>query len=209
MRSSIRAMAIALCCSAVASVATAQAAPLKIAYINSQVLLDAAPGRAQAESLLMKEGDGYRVQLQKMQDSVNSLYAKYQKDEPTLTAAKKDERQKAIQSLETDLQATQLKFQQQFEQRKNEVMAPITDVVKKVIDDVREEGGYAMILDNAPGASTIVAADKNLDITDRVVSRLRATNKPALPAAKPGTATKPGTTTNPAGVTKPIKPPTQ
>jgi outer membrane protein len=203
MRSSIRAMAIALCCSAVAGVAKAQAAPLKIAYINSQVLLDAAPGRAQAESLLMKEGDSYRVQLQKMQDSVNSLYAKYQKDEPTLTAAKKDERQKAIQSLETDLQATQLKFQQQFEQRKNEVMAPITDVVKKVIDDVRAEGGYSMILDNAPGASTIVAADKNLDITDRVVSRLRATSKPALPAAKPGT------TANPAGVTKPIKPPTQ
>lgn len=203
MRSSIRAMAIALCCSAVAGVAKAQAAPLKIAYVNSQVLLDAAPGRAQAESLLMKEGEKYRTQLQKMQDSVNSAYAKYQKDEPTLAAAKKDERQKAIQSLETDLQATQLKFQQQFEQRKNEVMAPITDVVKKVIDDVREEGGYAMILDNAPGASTIVAADKNLDITDRVVSRLRATSKPALPAAKPGT------TANPAGVTKPIKPPTR
>ena len=49
---------------------------------------------------------------------------------PSATATKKDERQKAIQSLETDLQATQLKFQQQFEQRKNEVMAPITDVVK-------------------------------------------------------------------------------
>jgi outer membrane protein len=207
MRSSIRAMAIALGVTAVsAGVTKAQQAPLKIAYINSQVLLDAAPGRAQAESLLMKEGEGFRTQLQKMQDSVNNLYAKYQKDEPTLTASKKEDRQKAIQSLETDLQATQLKFQQQFEQRKNEVMAPITDVVKKVIDDVREEGGYAMILDNAPGASVIVSADKNLDITDRVVSRLRATAKPTLPTAA---SPKPGAPASPAGVTKPIKPPTQ
>ena len=63
-------------------------------------------------------------------------------------------------------------------------MAPITDLVKKVLDDIRVEDGYAMILDNAPGASVIVSADKNLDITDRVVSRLRAT--PAAKAKAPG-----------------------
>ena len=172
MRSMFRATLIALVLSSIAGVAQAQ---IKIAFVNSQALMEAAPGRPAAESLLTKEGEGYRAQLTKLQDSVNALLTKYQKDEPTLTAATKDSRQKAIQALETDLQAKQLQFQQAFAQRQSEVMAPITDVVKKVLDDIRNENGYAMILDNAPGASNIVSADKNLDITDKVVSRLRAT----------------------------------
>jgi outer membrane protein len=200
MRSMLRATVIALVLSSVAGVAYGQG--IKIAFVNSQALMPAAPGYAAAESTLSKEGEGFRATLQKMQDSVNAMLTKYQKDEPTLSTTVKDTRQKAIQSLETDLQAKQLQFQQQFAARQNEVMAPVTDAVKKVLDDIREEGGYAMILDNAPGASNIVSADKNLDITDKVVSRLRAT--PAAVRAAP--AAKPGAPSTPAGVTRP-KPP--
>lgn len=203
MRSMFRATVIALVLSSMAGVAQAQ---IKIAFVNSQALMEAAPGRPAAESLLTKEGESYRSQLTKLQDSVNALLTKYQKDEPTLTAATKDSRQKAIQALETDLQAKQLQFQQAFAQRQSEVMAPITDVVKKVLDDIRNENGYAMILDNAPGASNIVSADKNLDITDKVVSRLRAT---AAPVRATTTAPqKPGAASSPAGVTRP-KPPAE
>jgi outer membrane protein len=203
MRSMLRATVLALVLSSLAGVAHGQT--IKIAFVNSQALMPAAPGYAAAESTLSKEGEGFRTTLQKMQDSVNAMLTKYQKDEPTLSAAVKDSRQKAIQTLETDLQAKQLQFQQQFAQRQNEVMAPITDAVKKVLDDIREEGGYAMILDNAPGASNIVSADKNLDITDRVISRLRATPAAQIKATTPA---KPGAPASPAGVTRP-KPPTQ
>ena len=207
MRSIFCATTFALLVSGVGGVAVAQA-PIKIAFVNSQTLMEAAPGRAAATDLLTKEGQGYQTQLQKMQDSINGLLTKYQKDEPTMSAAAKDTKQKAIQALETEFQAQQLKFQKQFDDRTKEVMAPITDQVKKVIDDIRVEDGYAIILDNAPGAGNIVSADKNLDITDRVVSRLRAT--PAAKISAP-TATKPGAPASPAGVTgrPPVKPPTQ
>ena len=207
MRSTLRATTLALLISGLGSIASAQA-PIKIAFVNSQALMEAAPGRQAATDLLTKEGQGYQSQLQKMQDSINGLLTKYQKDEPTLSAAAKDTKQKAIQALETEFQAQQLKFQKQFDDRTKEVMAPITDQVKKVIDDIRVEDGYAIILDNAPGAGNIVSADKNLDITDRVVSRLKAT--PAVKVAAPA-ATKPGAPASPAGVTgrPPVKPPTQ
>ena len=207
MVSIFRATTFALLISGVGGVAVAQTS-IKIAFVNSQTLMEAAPGRAAATDLLTKEGQGYQTQLQKMQDSINGLLTKYQKDEPTMTAASKDTKQKAIQALETEFQAQQLKFQKQFDERTKEVMAPITDQVKKVIDDIRVEDGYAIILDNAPGAGNIVSADKNLDITDRVVSRLRAT--PAAKIAAPAAA-KPGAPASPAGVTgrPPVKPPTQ
>ena len=202
MRSIVRATVIALALTVTARVAQAQQPNQgKIVFVNTPALMEAAPGRAQAESLLSKEGQSYQVQLQKLQDSLNAMLSTYQKAEPTLSAAAKDTRQKALQALETELQAKNLQFQQQFDQRKNEVMAPITDLVKKVLDDLREEGGYAMILMNDPGQSIIVSADKNLDVTDRAVSRLRASKAPAAAATKP-------TPNSPAGVTRP-KPPVQ
>ena len=119
-----------------------------------------------------------------------------------MTATVKETRQKTLQALENELQQKNSQFQQQFDARKNEVMAPITDVVKKVLDDIREEGCYAMIIMSEPGQSVIASADKNLDVTDKAVSRLRATKAPAVPA------TKAGAPSAPAGVTRP-KPPTQ
>lgn len=203
MRSIVRATAIALVLTVTARVAQAQQPGQgKIVFVNTQALMEAAPGRAAAESLLTKEGKSYQDQLQKMQDSLNKLLSDYQKAEPTLSATAKDTRQKSIQALESDLQAKNAQYQQQFDQRKNEVMSPITDLVKKVLDDIRDENGYAMILMNDPGQSVIVSADKNLDITDKVVSRLRTQKAPAVTAAKPA-----GPNT-PAGVTRP-KPPAQ
>lgn len=202
MRSIVRATAFALVLPITAVVAQApQPGQGKIVFVNTQALMEAAPGRAAAESLLSKEGQGYQVQLQKLQDSLNTMLSNYQKAEPTLSAAAKDTRQKALQALETELQTKNQQFQQQFDARKSEVMAPITDLVKKVLDDIREEGGYAMILMNDPGQSIIVSADKNLDITDRAVSRLRASKAPAAAATKPAP-------NSPAGVTRP-KPPAQ
>jgi outer membrane protein len=205
MRSMLRATVSALVLSATAGAVQAQGI-VKIGLVNTQALMEAAPGRAAAEATLTKEGEGYRAQVTKMQDSINALLAKYQKDEPTLSATAKDTRQKAIQSMETDFQAAQLKFQQLFAARQTEVMAPITDAVKKVLDDIRVEDGFTMILSNDPQTTNVVSFDKNMDITDRVVSRLRATPVKAIVAdpKKPGA----GAPASPAGVTRP-KPPAQ
>jgi outer membrane protein len=203
MSSNVRATAIALATTVLSSVAQAQGQGCtKLGYVNPQALMEAAPGRVAAESLLTKEGQVYQTQLQKMQDSLNKLLADYQKAEPTMTATVKETRQKSLQALESELQQKNSQFQQQFDARKNEVMAPITDVVKKVLDDIREEGCYAMIIMSEPGQSVIASADKNLDVTDKAVSRLRATKAPAVPT------TKAGAPSAPAGVTRP-KPPTQ
>src|SRR3954462_4637111 len=202
----IRATAIALVLSLPAAAVQAQAAasasgPFKLAYVNTQAIMEAAPGRDSATAILTREGNTFQAQLQKLQDSLNALSSKFQKEEPTMTAAAKKKAQDQFAAMNTELEARNLQFQQQFQARTNEVMAPIQDVVRKVIEDLRVEGGYAMILDRPPGQPPIIAADKNLDITDAVVSRLRATARPALPAAP-----KPGAAPAPAGVA-PRKPP--
>ena len=58
--------------------------------------------------------------------------------------------------------------------------------MKLAIEDVRVEGGYAFIF-NADQGSPIVAADKNLDITDRVLAKLRSAPAPTSRPATHGT----------------------
>jgi len=202
----LRAATVALVFPLVASVGRAQQTAIKIAFVNTQALMDAAPGRAAADSALQKTSEGFKAQIQKMQDSLNAMYTDYTKKEPTLTAAQKEARQKSIQAFDTELQAKNLQLQQQFQQKSQELLAPLQETVHKVLDDIRKEDGYAMILANDPGQSSIVSADKNLDITERVVARLRT----VAATTKNAPATKPGGVGSPAGVQKPPpKPPTQ
>ena len=80
-------------------------------------------------------------------------------------------------------------------------MQPILDRVKQAIEDVRIEGGYAMVF-NADQGSAIVAMDKNLDITDRVLAKLRSSTASAAPKPASGAPTA-----APSGVTRPQTPP--
>ena len=183
----------------------AQQAPSRIAYVNPQALFENAPGRADAEATFRKETEGFRAELSRLNDALNQAVSDYQKAEAKLTAADKERRQRALQAKEDSLRARQQDLETQAQRRQNELMAPIMEQVRKVLEDIRAEDGYAMILSSEPGSSPILAADKNLDITDRVVARLRTTaaTKPTGAPPKPA-AGAPAST--PSAVTRP-KPP--
>ena len=171
-----------------------QSAPtaFRMAFVNTNVLLDNAPGKTQAESTYARETRAYGDQLKKMSDSLNAMFTSYQKQEPTLTATQKETRQKALRDLQQQLQDKQQQLTQQAQQRQTELMAPIMEQVKKVLDDIRSEDGYAMIMTGDP--QLILSYDKNLDITDRVVARLKTIAAMPTKVGAPVSA--------PAGVTR-------
>jgi len=185
----------------VPSLASAQAGQ-KFAFINSQALLQNAPGRADAEAAFEKEMVGIRTQLTKLQDSLTNMNEAWAKEEPTLQGAAKEARMKVLREKEQAWGAQAQKLQAQAQDRQEELMQPIMENLRKVLDDVRMDGGYSFIFDVAAGAF-IVSADKNLDITERVLSKMRLSAPKAAPAAKPAA----GPTSAPAGITK--KPPTE
>jgi outer membrane protein len=208
MRSTIRVAALAGTMLAIASGVAAQQTSLKIAYVNPQALFENAPGRTDAEATFRRETESYRTELNRMSEALNKLVADYQRDEAKLAAPDKERRQRAIQAKEDTMRLRQQQLEQQAGQRQNELMAPIMESVRKVLEDIRAEDGYALILSSEPGSSPILAADKNLDITERVVARLK-TIAAGRPGATPTTTQqKPAgaPTSAPSGVTRP-KPP--
>jgi outer membrane protein len=174
----------------------------KVAYVQTSVLLDQAPGRAEAEAQFEKETGGYRDQIKRMSDSLDALVSGFQKRQASLTAATRDVQAKEIQSKQQEYQRRSSELEQKAQGRQNELVQPILDKVKAAIEEVRAEGGYAMIF-NADQGSPIVAVDKSLNVTDRVLAKLKGTtaSTPA-PAPRPSSAAP-----APSGVTRPTSNP--
>ncbi|MDB4914387.1 MAG: hypothetical protein JWM95_2031 [Gemmatimonadetes bacterium] len=199
MRSLFRATIVAL--SLVASLsAKSSAQGQKFAYITSNVLLEQAPGRSEAESQFAKESAPYQAEIKRMSDSLNAMVAAFEKKQASLTPAQRETQGKEIQQKEAGYQARAKEIQDKQNSRQGELVNPILDRIKIAIEDVRIEGGYSFIF-NTDGGSPIVAYDKNLNVTDRVLAKLRSGT---TAAAKPTTgAPSPA----PSGVTRPVTPP--
>lgn len=201
MRVIFRAASAALVFVAVAGSPLAAQSGQKMAYIRSSVLLEQAPGRVEAEAQFDRETGTYRDQIKRMSDSLNALVADFEKAQASLSAATRDSRGKAIQAREADYQRRTRELEQKAQQRQAELVQPILDRVKQAIEDLRIEGGYAFVF-NADQGSAIVAMDKNLDITDRVLVKLRGMTAASAPRPTTGAPTA-----APSGVTRPPTPP--
>lgn len=196
---------------AFAQATAGQTGVLKVAYVNSGQILDGAPGRSEALALFEKETLPMRTQIQRMQDSLQSVINEYQKAAPQLTPAQRAQREASIGSRQQEYQQRAQEMQQAAQARQEELMAPVMEQVNKVIQDLRAEDGYAFIFDSGAQVPFIVSADKNLDITTRVIDRLKTLGAPKLPAATaaaPGTVVPPkppatGPVASPTGVTRP------
>lgn len=195
MRSTLRAAIFAVTSLALAA-APARAQVVKLGYINSAQILAQAPGRAEAEAQFDKEVVAYRAQLQRMNDSLNALAAAFDKDAPTLDSASRQRRGTAVRTREAEYQNRARVLDSTMQTRQAELVRPIMDQVQKVIEAIRTEDGYSMILDVGSQASVVVAADKKLDLTDRVLARLKTMPTPSI-TGRP--------VTTPAGVTRPKK----
>jgi outer membrane protein len=201
MRLFLRAASTALVFVTLAAAGAAAQTGQKFAYIRSSVLLEQAPGRAEAEAQFDKETGAYGDQIKRMSDSLNTMVAEFEKSQAALSAAVRETRGKAIQARQAEYERRTRDLQQKAQARQGELVQPILDRVKQAIEDARIEGGYAFVF-NADQGSAIVAMDKNLDITDRVLTRLRSST--ASTAPKPATGAP---TAAPSGVTRPQTPP--
>jgi len=198
MRGLIRAASLALIAgAATAGSVSAQAAP-KFGFINSAAILAEAPGRVEAENQFKTEVAAYQAQLHRMSDSLQAMEAAFDKQAGGLDSTTRASRAKIIQNTEADYQTRARNLDQQMQNRQAELIRPLMENLQKIIEQVRAQDGYAMIFDVASQTSVIVAADKNLDITAKVMALVKASPKPA-PAGPVGSTLTP----KPSGISAP------
>ena len=202
MRQMIRAAVVATTMVAAGALSAAAqqtpAAATKIAYVNTQAIFQAAPGRAEAEAQFERETTTFREQVKRMDDSLNTLVSDYQKTAARLDTTTRARREAAIRTKQDEYRQRASTLEEQLNQRRDALLQPIMERIRQALDQIRSEDGYAMILNNDAQGSLIVSADKNLDVTERVVARLK-TLAANSPAARPATGAP---VPAPAGVTR-------
>jgi len=195
----------------VAAMAAPAAAQTKVAFVDTRKILQEMPSRNQIEARLRTEIDALGSREKVMVDSLNAMLNSFQKDSATLSQADRTKRFTEMQSFDARYRDTLEVLQQEAQAKQAEAMQPLFDQIREALEMVRAAEGYAMIFDMGAQANPVVAMDKNLDLSDKVIARIR-TMPQARPAAQPtrppaaAPATRPpasGPTGQPAGVRRP------
>lgn len=148
----------------------AEAQSLKIGYINSQEVLASAPGAEQAGQQFDAEMQQYQAEVAQLEDELNGMQQRLQQQQLTLSPEAKANREQQLQAAVAEYQQRTTQLQEVANTRRAELIQPVMDNITAVIELLREEGAYSLILDVAAGS--IISADPALDLTPLVIERL-------------------------------------
>jgi outer membrane protein len=192
-----------------AQVGAAQAQAPKFAFVDSRAILQRAPGSAAIQAQITKERTDAQTSVGKMQDSLRAMYDVYLKEQTSMTPAQKETREKAIQQKQAEFDQRIGQLDQEMQKRQYDLIQPMMAQIREVLDAIRTEDHYTFIFDVGNDPGLIVAADKNLDITEKVIGRLKPVTVNVAPRTDSTRANAPSRPA-PAGITRPpTKPPTQ
>jgi outer membrane protein len=166
-------LALALVLVSAPSAASAQAAA-KIGYINARAVLLATPGYAQAESTYNRELTGFRTEVERLQASLDSAAADFEQKSVMLSATAKTAKRRDLEAQRTRLETRANELRDKATQREQELLSPLHNKVNDAIESVRAEGGFALLFDVSANDGLIVAADKSLDVSDKVIAKIKA-----------------------------------
>ncbi len=147
-------------------VAPAQAAELKIGFVNQErILRESAPAK-RAQAKLEIEFATRKAELDKLEKQGRDLEAALQKETVTLSEADRGARERQLAQLTRDFQRMQREFREDLNLRRSEEVVSLQERANKVINDIAEKEKFDLILQEAVFAST------KIDITDKVVKAL-------------------------------------
>ena len=144
---------------------------VKIGWIDSNSVLSQYAGAQEARQQMEQSLASYQAEIEQMNNDFQSAMASFQQQQATMTAEARQNRQEELQSQQRVLQQRVAELEQQASTRQAEVFQPVMTEINAVIETIRVEGNYAMILDVASQA--ILSADPALDLTQEVLRRLQ------------------------------------
>jgi outer membrane protein len=161
---------------AVLAAAPAQAQQLKVGYINSDRVLAETPQFAGVRAAMEQEFAPMRDELQRLETALQRADEDLRAQAGTLTEAARQQRQQALQQQFAQYQQRAQQIQQQAAAREAELVGPVMQQIRGVLEEVRRAGAFSFIID--PPEGLVVAVDPALDVTDDVIRRLGGTPQP-------------------------------
>ncbi len=154
-----------------AFIGTAHAQNLKIGHIDSNAIMNVMPEKAEVEKKLKDFENQLESELRTMMGEYQTKITDYQNNLATMSNLIKQSKEKEITDLQGRIQDFQQNADQEFGEKRIELLTPLIDKVKKAIDDVGKEQGYTYIIDSATGVLLHIGPDAD-DVTKAVKTKL-------------------------------------
>jgi outer membrane protein len=163
-------------------------ADVKIAFIDSDRIFSEYSKTQEAQAAFNREVQELSRTAREKKSEIDDLQRKLDQQSPMLSEAKRDQQQVALQQKISEYES----FIQKnwgpggdISKLNEDYLRPIVDRVHKIVAEIGNNEGYQLILDAADG--NVIYGDKTLDLTDRVLTRLKEEDEGKVPAAGSGT----------------------
>jgi outer membrane protein len=147
---------------------TTLAAELKVGFVNASKVLEQAPQAEQARGALEKEFSPRDKAMVKSQKEIRDLEDKLTRDGAIMSESQQRKLEHDIVSRKRDLKRDQDAFREDLNIRRNEAFDKLRKRVYQVIVDIAKKENYDLIVSDG-----VVFANDRIDITDKVVARLK------------------------------------
>jgi outer membrane protein len=155
------------------SFAAAAQAELKIGFIDSEKIFAGYRATSQAQAEFNADVEKWQQDVEGRRREMEKLTQDFQSQSLILSEAKRREREDELQRKRSELDA----FVQEIwgpsgkiAQRNEQLTRPIVEKIREVLKDIAGAQGISLVLDATDG--NVVYADRALDLTDEVLTRL-------------------------------------
>lgn len=156
---------------AIAGIGICSAQAQRVAYVNTDYILEKLPQYRSAQNQLDRLTKKWRDEIQQRVKKVDKLYKEYQAEKVLLPEDEKQQMQEKITQKEEALEKyKQEKFGEEGElfQKRKELIKPIQDRVFDAVQKLAKEQSLDMIFDKA-GATTMLYTNARYDRSDKVL----------------------------------------
>lgn len=146
----------------------------KFAFVDTEYILENIPAYKAAQEQLDQLSAQYQKELESMYAEVEQMYKDFQAESVLLSEGMKRKREDVIITKEKEYKELQRKYfgrEGDLFKKRQGLVKPIQDDIFNAIQDISNEGNYAVIFDKASGV-TLIYTNPKFDLSDQVLTKL-------------------------------------
>jgi len=147
-------------------IGVAQAADLKIGFIDAERINRESVPAERASKRLEKEFAPRAKELQRRESEIKSLQARLEKESMTMSESDRRAKEQELARMNLDFQRMQREYREDLNLRRNQELSALFERANRVIKKIAEAEKYDLILQEA------VYRSPRIDITDKVLKAL-------------------------------------
>lgn len=146
----------------------------RFAYVDSDYILNNIPEYLAAQEQLDKLAEEWQKIIEARYEDVEALYRNYQQERVLMSDEMRRKREDEIVQKEAEAAELQTRYfgpEGELYQNQEELIRPIQDRVYKVVEEMANDGNFAVIFDTANSPTMLYTNPRN-DLSDDVLERL-------------------------------------